>query len=120
MHLDVEVVPEFQTPEEFENRSLAQHDGGVALLPGEEPWLKCGAEAGWRCGIESGLAVHGPQPTAAQQCSQNHPTCLSVLGGVVRDDRTQIRIADSADLGMVQVAVRGRTVGDRKLVVLGG
>ena len=120
MHLDVEVVAEFQTPEEFENRCVSQHYRGVALLPGEEPWLKSGAETAHRGGIEPGFAVRAAQPTARQQCSQNHPTCLSVLGRVVRNDRTQIRIGDSADLGMVQLGVRSRTVGDRKLVVLGG
>ena len=119
MYLDIEVVAEFQAPEELEDCGLSQHHRGVALLPGEQPWLKVGAEGCCGCGIESCLAVRTAQSATSSQRAENHPTRIRILGGVVGDHRTKIRIGEPGDLCLVQLRVRSGPVGDREVVVLG-
>ena len=121
MHLDVEVVAELQTPEEFENRCVAQHDRGVALLPGEQPWLKVGAEAAARAVVLNRVSLSGLRsrrpPNSARRITRHASGSWAASYAMTGPRSGSV---NSADLGVVQLGVRGRTVGDRKLVVLGG
>ena len=96
-------------------------DRGVALLPGEQPGLKIGAQAAMRMVVLNRISLSGLRSRRPpNNALQNHPHAVWVLGGVVRDDRSQIRIGESADLGVVQIGMRRGPVRDRKLVILGG
>ena len=116
MHLDIEVVADSRRRKSF-RIAISQHHRGVALLPGEEPGsrseLRPDAEVVNRTSL-SGCATDD-RPTARSESRHTPPG----PGGVVRDDRTEIRIGEATDLGVVQVCLRRRPVGDRaKLVVL--
>ena len=68
MHLDVEVVAEFQTPEEFENRGVSPSMTEVLLL---RPVKSRGSSAELRPGtavVLNRVSLSVAQPTAAQQC----------------------------------------------------
>ena len=119
MDLDVEVAAELEPAEELDDRDLAQHHRGVALLPGEHPGSRSDrrpwASARWKRASLSGLRSRRQASRAPRITRQACGSCAASIG----NRRTKIRIGEPADLGLMQFGVRRRPVGDRELVVLG-
>ena len=110
MHFNIEVVAQFQTTEQLQDRYLTEHHRGVALLPCKGSRLKIGADARYGGGIEPGLAVRTAELAAGKQGTKNHSACFGILSGVVSNDRSKIRIGEAPDFCMMQLSVRSGTV----------
>ena len=108
VHLDVEVAAQLEPAEELGHREVAEHDGGVALLSGEDVRGQLGGQRAAVGEPESHLGVRAAELAGGEQGSQDQPAGLRVAGGVVRDGRAQLAIGEAADLGMVQLEIGAR------------